>query len=96
MAETRFEKYKKYRESSNEIKKEVATKSRDYNLVSEKHNTTSTLPLDEVLGQIDEEDETISNQLITKKRLQIGITIAIGVLLLAGIVIFAIVAWGGK
>ena len=100
MAETRLEKYRKYRESLNEAKAEsktpAAIKNRDYNVVTDKINTTSTLPLDEVLGQINEEDNTVSKKLITKKRLQIFIFAVIGALLVAGVIIFAIIAFGGK
>jgi hypothetical protein len=100
MGETRLEKYRKYRESLNEVKAEnktpVAIKNRDYNVVTDKLNTTSTLPLDEVLGQISEEDNKVSKKLITKKRLQIFIFAAIGVLLVAGSIVFAIIAFGGK
>ena len=100
MSETRLEKYKKYRESLNEVKtnskSSEAVKNREYNVVTEKLNTTSTLPLDEVLGQINEEDDTVSNKLITRKRLQIFIVAMAGVLILAGIIIFAIIAFGGK
>ena len=100
MSETRLEKYRKYRESLNEVKSNSrssdAIRNRDYNVVTDKLNTTSTLPLDEVLGQINEEDEVVSNKLITRKRLQILIFAAIGVLLVAAITIFAIVAFGGK
>ena len=64
MSETRTEKYKKYRESLNEVKANSKTseaiKMREYNVVTDKLNTTSTLPLDEVLGEINEEDETVS------------------------------------
>ena len=99
MSETRLEKYKKYRESLNEVKTNSkssdAIRNRDYNVVTDKLNTTSTLPLDEVLGQINEEDDAVSNKLITRKRLQILIIAAIGVLIVAGITIFAIVAFGG-
>ena len=100
MSETRLEKYKKYRESLNEVKtnskSSEAVKNREYNVVTEKLNTTSTLPLDEVLGQINEEDDTVSNKIITRKRLQIFIVAMAGVLILAGIIIFAIIAFGGK
>ena len=100
MAETRLEKYRKYRESLNEVKAESKTsesiKNRSYNVVTDKINTTSTLPLDEVLGQISEEDTTVSKKLITKKRLQIFIIAAVGVLIVAGAIIFGIVAFGGK
>ena len=97
MSETRIEKYKKYRESLNEAKANSKTseaiKMREYNVVTDKLNTTSTLPLDEVLGEINEEDETVSRKLITRKRLQIAIVIAAALLLIAGIVIFGILAW---
>ncbi len=97
MSETRIEKYKKYRESLNEVKANSKTseaiKNREYNVVTDKLNTTSTLPLDEVLGEINEEDETVSRKLITKKRLQIAIIIAAALLLIAGIVVFGILAW---
>ena len=97
MGETRVEKYKKYRESLNEVKANSKTseaiKMREYNVVTDKLNTTSTLPLDEVLGEINEEDDTVSRKLITRKRLQIAIVAAAAILLIAGIVIFAILAW---
>ena len=97
MSETRLEKYRKYRESLNEVKannkSQEAIKMRDANVVTEKYNTTSTLPLDEVLGQIDEEDDVTSNKMSEKKKMQIAILIGVGVLLVAGIVIFAIFAW---
>ena len=97
MSETRIEKYKKYRESLNEVKANSKTseaiKMREYNVVTDKLNTTSTLPLDEVLGEINEEDETVSRKLITRKRLQIAIVIAAALLLIAGIVVFGILAW---
>ena len=97
MSETRTEKYKKYRESLNEVKANSKTseaiKMREYNVVTDKLNTTSTLPLDEVLGEINEEDETVSRKLITRKRLQIAIVVIGALLLIAGIVVFGILAW---
>ena len=97
MNETRTEKYKKYRESLNEVKANSKTsegiRMREYNVVTDKLNTTSTLPLDEVLGEINEEDETVSRKLITRKRLQIAIVVAAAILLIAGIVVFGILAW---
>ena len=97
MSETRIEKYKKYRESLNEVKANSKTseaiKMREYNVVTDKLNTTSTLPLDEVLGEINEEDETVSRKLITRKRLQIAMVVIGALLLIAGIVVFGILAW---
>ena len=99
MSETRLEKYRKYRESLNEVKAnsktDVANEMRKANVVTEKFNTTSTLPLDEVIGQINEEEETVSNRIITKKRIQIIVIAAVGVLLLAGIAVFAYFAFRG-
>ncbi|MBQ6730722.1 MAG: hypothetical protein IJR08_02315 [Bacilli bacterium] len=99
MSETRLEKYRKYRESLNEVKAnsktDVAEEMRRANVVTEKFNTTSTLPLDEVIGQINEEDETVSRRIVTRKRIQIAIVVAIGVLLVAGIAVFAYFAFRG-
>ena len=99
MSETRLEKYRKYRESLNEVKEnsktDIANEMRKANVITEKFNTTSTLPLDEVLGQIDEQEETVSNKIITRKRIQIIIMIVAGVLLTAGMVVFGIFAFRG-
>ena len=99
MSETRLEKYRKYRESLNEVKanskNDIADEMRKANVVTEKFNTTSTLPLDEVIGQINEENETVSNKIITRKRVQIIIVAAIGVLLVAGMVVFGYFAFRG-
>ena len=100
MAETRIEKYKKYRESLNEVKANVKESEfeevRRSRTITDKVNTTSTLPLEEVLGQIDEEQEEHTTKIITLKRVKIGITIALGLALIAGIVIFAVIAFGGQ
>lgn len=99
MSETRLEKYRKYRESLNEVKAnnktDAANEMRKANVITEKFNTTSTLPLDEVLGQIDEQEETVSNKIITRKRVQIIIMVAVGVLLIAALVVFGILAFRG-
>ena len=99
MSETRLEKYRKYRESLNEVKAnsktDAASEMRKANVVTEKFNTTSTLPLDEVIGQINEEEETVTNKIITRKRVQIIVVAAIGVLLVAGIAVFAYFAFRG-
>ena len=99
MSETRLEKYRKYRESLNEVKAnsktDVAEEMRRANVVTETFNTTSTVPLDEVIGQINEEDETVSRRIVTRKRIQIAIVVAIGVLLVAGIAVFAYFAFRG-
>jgi len=100
MSETRLEKYKKYRQSLNEFKsvnnEPESVKERERSVVSDKMNTTSTLPLEEVLGQIDEPHEEKPKRVLTRKLVTIiGIALA-GVLLIVGIIIFAIYAFGGK
>ena len=61
MSETRLEKYKKYRQSINEFKsisnEPESIQYREKSVVNDKMNTTSTLPLEEVLGKVDEQQE---------------------------------------
>ena len=100
MAETRLEKYRRYRESLNEVKTnntdEEVKEARRSRIVTDTTNTTSTLPLDEVLGKIDEETEDTSVRVLTIKKIKIGILVGLGVLIIAAIVIFAVIAWGGQ
>ena len=100
MAETRLEKYRRYRESLNEVKvnnsDEEIKEARRSRIVTDTTNTTSTLPLDEVLGKIDEETEDASSRVLTIKKIKIGILVGLGILVIAGIVIFAVIAFGGK
>ena len=101
MGETRLEKYRKYRESLNEVKvnskTDAANEMRKANTVTEKFNTTSTLPLDEVLGQVEDdgEKETVSNRIMTRKKIQIIIMIAAGVILTAVLVVIGIIVFRG-
>ena len=101
MSETRLEKYKKYRQSINEFKsinnEPESIKERNNSIVSDKMNTTSTLPLEEVLGKIDNEViEPAPKRVLTRKLLIImGVCLA-GLVLIAGIIIFACYAFGGK
>lgn len=99
MSETRLEKYKKYRQSINEFKsidnEPESLKFREMDVINDKMNTTSTLPLDEVLGQVDEQG--VRTGRVMTKKLALIITVgAIGFALVAGIVVFAIIAFGGK
>lgn len=101
MSETRLEKYKKYRQSINEFKsinnEPESIKERNNSIVSDKMNTTSTLPLEEVLGKIDNQEvEAAPKRLITKKYITIGCICLLGMLLIVGIIIFAVYAFGGK
>ena len=101
MSETRLEKYKKYRQSINEFKsinnEPESIKERNNSIVSDKMNTTSTLPLEEVLGKIDNEEvEATPKRILNKKNIIIGSMCLLGVLLIVGIIIFAVYAFGGK
>ena len=100
MSETRLEKYKKYRQSLNEFKSinnEVeSVRYRENNIVSDKMNTTSTLPLEEVLGKVDETPEEEPKRIWTKKFFIALSVILVGLAIIVGIIIFAIYAFGGQ
>ena len=100
MSETRLEKYKKYRQSLNEFKsinnEPESVKERERSVVSDKMNTTSTLPLEEVLGKIDESPEEKPQRVMTRKLGFIITFSIIGLIITVGIIIFAIYAFGGK
>ena len=100
MAETRTDKYKRYRESLNEVKLNnkgpEADTIRIQNTITDTNNTTSTLPLEEVLGKIDEQEETVSTRILTAKRIRIAILIILGILIIAGVIVFALIAFGGN
>ena len=97
MAETRVEKYKNYRESLKEIKtssrSEEGTIERESKIVTDSLNTTSTLPIEDVVGKISEDSERESNRILNRKMLLICLLSGIGVLLVAGVVIFAVIAF---
>ena len=100
MAETRTEKYRRYRESLNEVKLNnkgpEADTLRMSKIVTDTSNSTTTLPLEEVLGKIDDKEETTSSRILTMKKIRIAILIIIGILIIAGIIIFAMIAFGGN
>ena len=100
MSETRLEKYKKYRQSINEFKsvnsEAESLKFREMDVVNDKMNTTSTLPLDEVLGQVGEMSDRQPRRVMTRKLALIIAVAAVGLALIAGITVFAIIAFGGK
>ena len=100
MAETRTEKYKRYRESLNEVKLNNKSPEMDTirmsKIVTDTSNSTTTLPLEEVLGKIDPQEETTSSRILTLKKIRIAILIIIGILIIAGIIIFAMIAFGGS
>ena len=100
MSETRLEKYKKYRQSLNEFKsinnEPEAVSYRDSSIVSDKMNTTSTLPLEEVLGKVEETPVEEPKRIWTKKFFMCAAAVLVGLCLIAGIIIFAIYAFGGQ
>ena len=100
MSEKRLEKYKKYRQSLNEFKsinnEPESVKYRDNSIVSDKMNTTSTLPLEEVLGKVEETPEEEPKRIFTKKFFIIAAIALVGLALITGIIIFAIYAFGGQ
>ncbi len=97
MAQSRIERFKEYRNSI--IKEGSVTfdesNEQDVPIESEDFDTTSTLPMDEVIKNVnDNEHEAIFiNQQKKKKILRIVLTVAGLVILTAGIIIFAILVW---
>ena len=99
MGETRLEKYKKYRQSLQEFKavsnEPDSLKERESKIVSDKMNTTSTLPLEEVLGKIEESKDDSPRRVITRQTVTIAILCFVGLLLVAGLTVLGIYAFGG-
>lgn len=97
MAQSRIERFKEYRNSI--IKEGSVTfdesNEQDVPIESEDFDTTSTLPMDEVIKNVnDNEREAIFiNQQKKKKILRIVLTVLGLVILTAGIIIFAILVW---
>lgn len=97
MAQSRIERFKEYRNSI--IKEGSVTfdesNEQDVPIESEDFDTTSTLPMDEVMKNVnDNEREAIFiNQQKKKKILRIVLTVTSLVVLTAGIIIFAILVW---
>ena len=100
MSETRLEKYKKYRQSLQEFKAisndPESIKNRESHIVSDKINTTSTLPLEEVLGKIEEPRDNGPRRIITRKTITIAAICLVGVVLTALLIIIGIWVFGGK
>ena len=98
MAIPRIERFKEYRNSL--IKEGSVTLKKpddeEKKVSSTNYETTSTLPIDEVIQNVSNEDrEAIFIQKEKRRRiLQIVITAAIVTVLIAGIIIFAVLVWG--
>ncbi len=97
MAQSRIERFKEYRNSI--IKEGSVTfdesNEQDVPIESEDFDTTSTLPMDEVIKNVsdDEREAVFVSQQKKKKILRIVLTVAGLVILTAGIIIFAILVW---
>ena len=97
MATPRMERFKEYRKSL--IKEDSAVlenaDEKEKKDSPNKYETTSTLPMDEVIKSIQEEDrEAIFEEKEKKRRIiRILITVAVVVTLIAGIVLFAVLVW---
>ena len=98
MATPRMERFKEYRKSLIKEDSAVLVKptEKEKKVSSNKYETTSTLPMDEVMKNITEEDrEAVFVEKEKNRRvLKIVIPVAIVVTLVAGIILFAILVWG--
>ncbi len=97
MAQSRIERFKEYR---NSIIKEGSltfdeSNEQDIPIESEDFDTTSTLPMDEVIKNVnnDEREAVFVDRQKRMRILRIVLTIAGLVLLTAGIIVFAILVW---
>lgn len=94
MRETRVSKYKDYRNSlikDGSVSFETPSQNQDYI----NRTTTSTLPMDEVLKTLEtpQEEVVFSKNRRKQKVLLIGGLSLLGVLLITGIIIFAVIAF---
>lgn len=97
MATPRMERFKEYRKSM--IKEDsavlVKTDEEEKKSSSNRYETTSTLPMDEVMQAVTQEDrEAVFVEKEKKRRvLRYIIPIAVVVVLVVGIVLFAVLVW---
>lgn len=97
MATPRMERFKEYRKSM--IKEDsavlVKTDEEEKKSSSDRYETTSTLPMDEVMQAVTQEDrEAVFVEKEKKRRvLRYIIPIAVVVVLVVGIVLFAVLVW---
>ena len=89
MDETRVSRYKEYRQSF--IKEGSITTDGTTDLSA----TTATLPMDEVINAVQEEEGKASKdrKIRNKKAIKIVIEILVAVLLVAGLIVLGIFAW---
>lgn len=91
MDETRVSRYQEYRQSF--IKEGSIVSSEDAG--GDLSSTTSTLPIDEVITTVKEEERKVDLDKKAKRRHVIGIIVkvSIAVLVVAGLIILGIFAW---
>ena len=98
MAIPRIERFKEYRNSL--IKEGSVTLKKpddeEKKVSSTNYETTSTLPIDEVIQNVSDEDREVIfvNRERKRRILQIVIVASIVTVLVVGIIIFAVIVWG--
>ena len=93
MDETRVSRYKEYRQSF--IKEGAIPEDENGVDVSA---TTSTLPMDEVINAVQEEETNIDNSKRIRRNhiIKIVVEITVSVLVVAGLIVLGILAFGGQ
>lgn len=100
MEHSRVKKFKEYRDSFTKVNAQDIGEANDIISGLSTHtmsSTTNTLPYDQVLTKVDNEDakdKEIKRRKI-KKYCKIGIFCLIGAIIIAGIVVLGIIAFGG-
>ena len=94
MDETRVSRYKEYRQS---FIKEGSISGDIYGeeTSSDLSVTTSTLPMDEVISAVQEEERQVAFRNVTRRNfiIKLVVEISVAVLLVVGLVILGIFAW---
>ena len=97
MDETRVSRYKEYRQSF--IKEgAINLETPEDEVGNEISATTSTLPMDEVIDAVQEEETRLSdsNRVRRKHIIRIVVEISIAVLVVVGLIVLGIFAWRTK
>ena len=95
MDDTRVNRYKEYRQSF--IKEgSISIEGDSVNTVIDINATTSTLPMEQVITAVQEEEDHKKREKNAKrnKTIKIIIEVSIAVLLVAGLVVLGYFAWG--
>ena len=95
MDDTRVNRYKEYRQSF--IKEgSISVEDDSSTTIVDISSTTSTLPMGQVISAVQEEEDKKNREQIVKRNRTIGIIIkiAVAVLLVAGLIVLGIFAWG--